>query len=270
MADIMASIKEELLKPVNDFFLINPNTRVITVPDSEKVFGVENDGNSERKHFKCPRIVGDGIDLSEMHLYVNYQNANREKYPHLIEDVVVENDAVTFSWLIPPAAVAYKGTIDFIVCAKKSDDNGVETTEWNTTIAQGTVLKGLEATSEIAERNPDIIEQILKRLDSVNGGSGKLADLKDDAEHRTVTDAEKAAWNSKIDKTALNQAVTESLQQAKESGEFKGDPGEKGEPGDDGYTPQKGVDYFDGADGKDGAKGADGVSITSISIKEVQ
>lgn len=263
----------EMIKPVNDIFWINPNTRVITVPETEKVFGVENDGNSERKYFKCSRIVGDGIDLSEMRLYVNYINANNEAYPHLIEDVEAEDDAVTFSWLIPPAAVAYKGTIDFIVCAKKSDDNGVETTEWNTTIAQGTVLKGLEATSEITERNPDIIEQILKRLDSVNGGSGKLADLKDDAEHRTVTDAEKAAWNSKIDKTALDQAATDFLQQAKESGEFKGDPGEQGPAGakgDDGYTPQKGVDYFDGADGKDGDKGADGVSIISVSIKEVQ
>lgn len=112
------------------------------------------------------------------------------------------------------------------------------------------------------------IRDLIKRLESKV--PNHLSEMTDDAEHRTVTDAEKAAWNSKIDKTALNQAVTESLQQAKESGEFKGDPGEKGEPGDDGHTPQKGVDYFDGADGKDGAKGADGVSITSVSIKEVQ
>lgn len=252
---------EEMIKPVNDIFWINPNTRVISVPETEEIFGVENDGNSERKYFKCSRIVGDSIDLSEMRLYINYVNANGEAYPHLIEDVAAEDDAVTFSWLIPPAAVAYKGTINFIICAKKSDDNGIETTEWNTTVAKGTVLKGLEATSEIAERNPDIIEQILKKLDNVTGGAKKLADLADDAEHRTVTDTEKEAWNNKLDKTALEQAVTDSLQQAKESGEFKGDPGEKGDPGDEGYTPQKGVDYYDGANG---------VGIISVSIKEVQ
>lgn len=35
-------------RPVNDIFEIDPETRVITVPASEKLFGVANDGNSER------------------------------------------------------------------------------------------------------------------------------------------------------------------------------------------------------------------------------
>lgn len=39
--------------------------------------------------------------------------------------------------------------------------------EWNTTLAEGTVLEGLEATDEVVDRNPDIIEQILTRLDNV-------------------------------------------------------------------------------------------------------
>lgn len=74
-------------EPVNDIFEIDPETRVITVPASEKLFGVANDGNSERKHFRCPKIVVDNIDLSTMHLYVNYQNANGEKSAYLVEDV---------------------------------------------------------------------------------------------------------------------------------------------------------------------------------------
>lgn len=39
----------------------------------------------------------------------------------------------------------------------------------------------------------------------------------------------------------VETAVTTSLQEAKDSGEFKG---EKGDPGKDGYTPVKGEDYF--------------------------
>ncbi len=149
-------------EPANDIFQINPETRTITVPESEKIFGVSHDGNSERKHFRCPKIVGDNIDLSTMHLYINYQNANGQKYPYLVEDVQTDGDYITFSWLIGPDVVEYKGQIKFIVCAK----NGV-TTEWNTTLAEGTVLEGLEAADEVAERNPDIIEQILTRLDSI-------------------------------------------------------------------------------------------------------
>lgn len=158
------ALAASVIEPVNDTFEIDPETRVITVPASEKLFGVANDGNSERKHFRCPKIVGDNIDLSTMHLYINYQNANGQKYPYLVEDVQTDGDYITFPWLIGPDVVAYKGQIKFIVCAKKGDGT---IPEWNTTLAEGTVLEGLEATDEVVARNPDIIEQILTRLDNV-------------------------------------------------------------------------------------------------------
>lgn len=156
------ALAASVVEPVNDIFEIDPETRVITVPASEKLFGVANDGNSERKHFRCPKIVGDNIDLSTMHLYVNYQNANGQKYPYLVEDIRTDGDYITFSWLIGPDVVAYKGQIKFIVCAKKGTE-----LEWNTTLAEGAVLEGMEATEEVVNRNPDIIEQILTRLDNV-------------------------------------------------------------------------------------------------------
>ncbi len=201
-------------EPVNDTFTVNPESRTITVPDTEKIFGVFNDGNTERKHFRCPKVVGDSIDLTTLHLYINYQNANGEKYQYLVEDVQADGDYITFSWLISPDVVAYKGTVKFVLCAKKGTE-----LEWNTTLAEGTVLEGLEATDEIVERHPDIIEQILTRLDNVTeipqdkvqsavdqymtanpiSVPKKLSDLQDDATHRTVTDAEKKTWSGKSD-----------------------------------------------------------------------
>lgn len=158
--------------------------------------------------------MGDNIDLSTMHLYINYQNANGQKYPYLVEDVQTDGDYITFSWLIGPDVVAYKGQVKFILCAKK--DTALE---WNTTLAEGTVLEGLEATDEVVDRNPDIIEQILTRLDNVTeipqekvteavstymeanpiNVPKNLSDLKEDAEHRTVTDTEKQSWSNKSD-----------------------------------------------------------------------
>lgn len=210
------ALAASVVEPVNDIFEIDPETRVITVPASEKLFGVANDGNSERKHFRCPKNVGDNIDLSTMHLYINYQNANGQKYPYLVEDIRTDGDYITFSWLIGPDVVAYKGQIKFIVCAKKGDGT---IPEWNTTIAEGTVLEGLEATDEVVARNPDIIEQILTRLDNVTeipqekvteavstymeanpiNVPKNLSELKEDSEHRTVTDTEKQSWNAKSD-----------------------------------------------------------------------
>ena len=151
-------------EPVNDIFQINQENRTITVPESERIFGVSHDGNTERKHFRCPKIVGDNIDLSTMHLYINYQNANGQKYPYLVEDVQTDGDYITFSWLIGPDVVAYKGQVKFIVCAKKGDR---AIPEWNTTLAEGTVLEGLEATDEVVDRNPDIITQLLARMHEV-------------------------------------------------------------------------------------------------------
>ena len=152
-------------EPVNDIFQINPENRTITVPESERIFGVSHDGNTERKHFRCPKIVGDNIDLSTMHLYINYQNANGQKYPYLVEDVQTDGDYITFSWLIGPDVVAYKGQVKFIVCAKKGD---WAIPEWNTTLAEGTVLEGLEAADEVVARNPDILEQMLTLLKNVS------------------------------------------------------------------------------------------------------
>lgn len=116
------ALAASVVEPVNDIFEINPETRVITVPASEKLFGVANDGNTERKHFRCPKVVGNNIDLSTMHLYINYQNANGDKYPYLVEDVQTDGDYITFSWLIGPDVVAYKGQVKFIMCAKKGDE----------------------------------------------------------------------------------------------------------------------------------------------------
>lgn len=203
----------------SETLLIDADTRSIYIPESEKFFGVESDQNVERKKFKCPKIVGDNIDLSTLHLYINYQNGNGNKDSYMIQDMAVSGDYITFSWVLSRNVSAYKGNVRFIFCAKKADNSGNLVNEWNTTLAEGTVLEGLEATDEVVARNPDIIEQILTRLDNVSeipqekvteavdqymtanpiSVPKKLSDLQDDAEHRTVTDTEKQEWNGKSD-----------------------------------------------------------------------
>lgn len=78
----------------------------------------------------------------------------------------------------------------------------------------------------------------------------------------------------KLNASELTTAIDTALTQAKESGEFKGEPGEKGDKGDpgengtDGYTPVKGVDYFTAEDIAEVAEQASGkVSIDdSLSV----
>ena len=124
------------------FCEIDAETRKITVPETYKILGVESDEDSERVYFRAPRIVGDKIDLATLGLRINYQNANSQKDSYPVDDLTVENEFITFSWLLSRKAVAYKGAVKFIVCAVRIGDNAEISNEWNTTLASAEVLEG--------------------------------------------------------------------------------------------------------------------------------
>lgn len=189
----------------NPVCVIDPNTRRITVPTYYQQLGVESDEKVNRVYFSCPKIVGDNIDLSTMDLYINYQNANSQKSIYLVTDVKVDDDHITFSWLLSRNVTAYKGRVSYIVCAKKY--NGTEImTEWNTTPAAGTVIVGLEATEPYVEENEDVIEAILYSLgNKVDKEVGKGLSSND------YTDEDKVAVQTISNKA--DQTVVNNLQQ---------------------------------------------------------
>lgn len=140
-----------------EYCVINPVTRTISIPVSQQVLGVESDDISERRYFRCPKIIGDGIDLTVAKIYVNAQNANgtdagKDRYE--VEDVQEDGEDITFSWVIPRKIVAYQGKAKFSICVIVGNTEK----EWNTTIAEGTVLQGLELTTpEEQERGQDFL-----------------------------------------------------------------------------------------------------------------
>ncbi len=136
------------------YFVIDDYTRKITPPSGFLNLGVESDAKSERVWFKCPRYVGDNLDLSKLNLYINYQNAKGEKDRHYVEDVTIDGDYILFSWRLERKVLKYKGTVKFIVCALQIASEGVKEHEWNTTLCSGTVLEGLE----VENPEPDIPE----------------------------------------------------------------------------------------------------------------
>lgn len=133
----------------NDIIEIDADTRTMIIPDTERIFGVMSDEKGERKYFRCKRLVGNGIDLSKLSLRIIFQNASgletgRDKY--IVTDLATDGeDYITFSWELSRKVTAYKGIISFIVCAIKTKSDGTITNEWNTTLANGIVLEGLEA-----------------------------------------------------------------------------------------------------------------------------
>lgn len=180
-ADELISTLEENESTVIDgipYCVIDPDDRTIAVPESEKFFGVTNDKDVERRYFICPKVVGDNIDLSQHQIYVAYAYASNETtIPEIndglynCEDVEVSGDNITFSWKLSDNVFAMAGFIVFKVMAKKMDGNILKT-KWNTLPAYGTVLMTLPDGTQIESQYPDILTQILDRLDILEHGSG--------------------------------------------------------------------------------------------------
>ena len=140
------------------------------------MFGVEGDKDVERKYFQCPKIVGDNQDLSQDYiLFINYVNANGDPDAYKINDMQVEGDNITFSWLLEESVTKYRGNIQFAFGAIKHGDEAEDPDKnrWNTTInTDCTCLVGLKCTQQVAESNPDALAQIWAAIDELKAGGG--------------------------------------------------------------------------------------------------
>ena len=169
--DLLMSTKEDvnLLSEESDICTIDAKTRAIFVPATIVVGGVQSDKNAERIKFSCPKIVGDNLDLSKFSVRINFENVSSVDFnvsikdQYICDDVAVDGENVTFSWLIGRNATKYMGTIRFIVCAVKTDSDSNISVEWNTAIAEVPVLEGIEIDQpQIGQEEKDVINQLLE------------------------------------------------------------------------------------------------------------
>lgn len=159
--EIFAAMPDEDAATGRDYLVIDPVTRTITVPASESIFGVEGDEDAARKYFICPRYVGDNLDLASMFLTVYWRNANGEEDGYLVEDVEIQGDYVTFSWLLSKKSVAYKGALQFSVCADLPNTATKRRPDWNTTTATGEVLEGQHPDlGDVEAETSDVVTQL--------------------------------------------------------------------------------------------------------------
>ena len=158
------------------YCIVHPDSRTIEVPEQYQLLGVENDKRVERLYFQCPKIVGDNQDLSQGYqLFVNYQNANGDPDAYHIDDMEIDGDNITFSWLLEENVTKYRGDIQFAFGAIKPGDEAddPDKNRWNTTINTDCIcLVGLKCTQQVAESNPDALAQIWAAIDELKAGGG--------------------------------------------------------------------------------------------------
>lgn len=199
----------------DEVITIDNDLRKITIPASITLLGVVSDENVQTLHFQMPKTYK-GLDLSEFAIRINYMNANNVGDTYAVDDSEISGENIVFTWTVGRVACMYKGNTKFIVCLKKKDASGNVLKEFNTSLASLPVLEGLETTEAVVAENPDIIEQILTKIEKLTQISPEdiasavsaymkenpinvpknLSDLQDDSEHRTVTDTEKQSWNN--------------------------------------------------------------------------
>ena len=185
---MMAESMDIAVSTIN-YLVIDEPTRKINIPLEETVFGTEYEKDAEEKYFKMQRYVDNNIDLSKFTIQVVYQNAKQEIGKSVVKDIRTTSDEITFKWVLPASAVGYTGTINFLVKAVKTDSRGKELIVWSTTVAQGTVLKGLNDGDIVLEpADKDTIAQFMQELENAKnkaldeikqagGGTTNYADL---------------------------------------------------------------------------------------------
>ena len=143
-------------------FSIDPVTRTIK-NESGKITLIQNDHNSERFTFECPRYI-DGHDMSlcnkvEIH-YINLGSNTKGVYECDDFQISPESDDVVIcSWLLSHNVTSKAGSLNFVlhfVCLT----NDVIDYSWSTAIHSSiSISNGINNSETIVEENVDVLEQ---------------------------------------------------------------------------------------------------------------
>ena len=250
--NVMALTAESSTEP----HIVIGSDRHIAVPSQLKRIAVQYDHNIETVTFDCPRYWDDH-DMSTMTIYINYKRPDSKLGSYIADNIRIDETDDTimhFDWTISKNVTEKAGTISFLVCVKTVNDEGEDINHWNSELnSEMYVSQGLEAEQYFEEMYPDIITQLLLRMDSVES-------VKADADAGKFNGVSVThEWNGTV-LTLTSASGTTSV-------DLKGDKGDKGEQGDKGdkgeafvysdFTPEQ-LEGLRGPQGVQGEKGLKG------------
>lgn len=173
--DLLNSLSENdisvyTVDPETEGRIVVGDDRFITVPEELKRIAVQHDHDIETVVFDCPRYW-DEHDMSKMKIYINYMRKDGYKDCYWAQNVTVDttdSNIMHFEWTISRNVTEVKGNLSFLVCIKTTDEEGNESNHWNSELCQDMyVSEGLECMESAVNDYPDIITQILLRMDYV-------------------------------------------------------------------------------------------------------
>lgn len=172
------SIPDYLHDPVQ--FIIDEDLRTVAIHPKGIIIGVVGDKNTNRVNFSMPRYYN-GFDMSEFTTVIKYVNANNESGYYTVTDLTIEDSDILFTWLVDEKVTNHSGTVRFVVNMIKKV-KGEITQSFNSAIATGSVLEGLEVP---IEPEPDGSVPSVSELVCFNSITGDVV---------KVTSKEDMAW----------------------------------------------------------------------------
>ena len=146
-------------------FIIDPITRKIEAT-SDKLQLMQYDHNSEMYTFQVPRFI-EGYDVSLCNkieiLYSNIDKKTKESFDDIyrITDVSVDDERVTFEWLVSGFATRFAGSLYFLIRFAFAEEDSTYSYLWHTDIFKNiTILEGKNNSEAIVKQNPDIIDEL--------------------------------------------------------------------------------------------------------------
>ena len=196
--------------------------RIITVPTQLRRIAVQYDHNIETVTFDCPRYW-DGHDMSTMVVYINYRRPDGKLGSYIAENITideVDDTIMHFDWTISKHVTSASGSLNFLVCVKKVDGEGEEVNHWNSELnTEMYISTGLETETIVEESYPDIVAQLLERMDVVEQASDSIATNAANAAQSEINAAAsaEAARNSAAGVEEYANAAAASANEAKTS-----------------------------------------------------
>lgn len=183
--------------------VINAETREITVPETERAFGVAGERKVEVKHIRIEGRTVDGTDLTQGFSWkVSCENAGKELCADLIDGIVADAGNIEFDWIVGAAPMAYKGTMHFAVCAVRVDAAGNILQEWHSKLGAGDVANGIEATVQNIGG-----QDLLAHIQSITAAAQQNAA----AAQRDAAAAAKRAEDAANSASAAAKSATEAM-----------------------------------------------------------
>lgn len=202
--------------------VINAETREITVPETERAFGVAGERKVEVKHIRIEGRTVDGTDLTQGFSWkVSCENAGKELCADLIDGIVADAGNIEFDWIVGAAPMAYKGTMHFAVCAVRVDAAGNILQEWHSKLGAGVVANGIEATVQNIGG-----QDLLAHIQSITAAAQQNAAAAQRDAAAAAKNAEGAA-NSAAEALNSKNAAAKSAENAAENAKSAGDAATK-------------------------------------------